>query len=174
MGCSWAKTYPLMGHSGPILIRKGIWFICIYFFSRYSTDTYPWCIQRVSISDMYPGILYAMGSSIRVSSIISVYLSIQQYFPHQSSPYPLCRLQFAWCEGEPWHSSKVVALWPWGHGFKSWKQPLAEMQGKAAYIRPKVVGPFPRPCASRSYMHRSAPCLSVCLAQSVIFMGRMP
>jgi hypothetical protein len=30
------------------------------------------------------------------------------------------------------------------------------MQGKAAYIRPKVVGPFPRPCASKSYMHRAA------------------
>jgi hypothetical protein len=27
-----------------------------------------------------------------------------------------------------------------GHGFKFWKQPLAEMQGKSAYIRPKVVG----------------------------------
>jgi hypothetical protein len=30
------------------------------------------------------------------------------------------------------------------------------MQGKAVYIRPKVAGPFPRPCASRSYMHRAA------------------
>jgi hypothetical protein len=27
-----------------------------------------------------------------------------------------------------------------GHVLKSWKQPLAEMQGKPAYIRPKVVG----------------------------------
>jgi hypothetical protein len=27
--------------------------------------------------------------------------------------------------------------------------PLAEMQGMAAYIRPKVVRAFPRPCASR-------------------------
>jgi hypothetical protein len=27
------------------------------------------------------------------------------------------------------------------HGFKSWKRPLAEMQGKTVYIRPKVVGP---------------------------------
>jgi hypothetical protein len=26
---------------------------------------------------------------------------------------------------------------------QSWKQPLVEMQGNAAYIRPKVVGPFP-------------------------------
>jgi hypothetical protein len=41
-------------------------------------------------------------------------------------------------------------------GFKSWKQPLAEMQGKAAYIRPKVVGPFPGLCTSRSYVHRAA------------------
>jgi hypothetical protein len=30
-------------------------------------------------------------------------------------------------EGEPWHSGKVVALRPCGYGFKSWKQPLAEM-----------------------------------------------
>jgi hypothetical protein len=30
------------------------------------------------------------------------------------------------------------------------------MQGKAAYIRPKVVRPFPEPYASRSYMHRAA------------------
>jgi hypothetical protein len=38
----------------------------------------------------------------------------------------------------------------------SWKQPLAEMQGKVVYIRPKVVGPFPGPCASGSNMHRAA------------------
>jgi hypothetical protein len=43
-----------------------------------------------------------------------------------------------------------------GHGFKSLKQPLAEMQGKTAYIRPKVVEPFLGPCASGSYMHRTA------------------
>jgi hypothetical protein len=36
----------------------------------------------------------------------------------------------------------------------SWKQPLAEMQGKTAYIRPKVVGPFLGPCANKSYVHR--------------------
>jgi hypothetical protein len=42
------------------------------------------------------------------------------------------------------------------HRFKSWKQPLAEMQGKALYIRPKVVRPFPIPCASGSYVHRAA------------------
>lgn len=38
----------------------------------------------------------------------------------------------------------------------TWKQPLAKMQEKAAYKRPKVVGPFPGPCASGSYMHRAA------------------
>jgi hypothetical protein len=48
----------------------------------------------------------------------------------------------------------VVKLLPCGngHGFKSWKQPLAEMQGKVAYIRPKVVGPY----ASGNYMHQAA------------------
>jgi hypothetical protein len=30
------------------------------------------------------------------------------------------------------------------------------MQGKAVYIRPKVVGPFPGPCANGSYVHRAA------------------
>jgi hypothetical protein len=35
---------------------------------------------------------------------------------------------------------------------RTWKQPLAEMQGNAAYRRPKVVGP----CASSSYVHRAA------------------
>jgi hypothetical protein len=60
------------------------------------------------------------------------------------------------CEGEPWRSSKAVALWPWGHGFKSWKQLLAEMQENTAYIRPKVVRPFPGPCISGSYVHQAA------------------
>jgi hypothetical protein len=32
-----------------------------------------------------------------------------------------------------------------GHGFKSWKQPFAEVQGKTVYIRPKVVRPFSDP-----------------------------
>jgi hypothetical protein len=40
---------------------------------------------------------------------------------------------------------------------ESWKQPLAEMQRMAAYIRPKVVGPFPEPYVSGSYVHRAAP-----------------
>jgi len=48
-------------------------------------------------------------------------------------------------EGEPWRSGKAVALWPWGHGFKSWYQPLAEMQGKAATKRPKWSDPSPDP-----------------------------
>jgi hypothetical protein len=30
------------------------------------------------------------------------------------------------------------------------------MQGKAPYIRPKVIVPFLRPCTSGSYMHRAA------------------
>jgi hypothetical protein len=37
------------------------------FFPGYSMDTYPRRIQRVSVSDTYPGIRYAMGWSIRVS-----------------------------------------------------------------------------------------------------------
>jgi hypothetical protein len=60
------------------------------------------------------------------------------------------------CEGEPWRSGKAVALWPWGHGFKYWKQPLAEMQGKIAYIRSKVVRPLPGLCTSGSYVHWAA------------------
>jgi hypothetical protein len=39
---------------------------------------------------------------------------------------------------------------------KSWKQSLAEMQGKTAYIRPKVVGPFPEPYASWSCVPQAA------------------
>jgi hypothetical protein len=65
-------------------------------------------------------------------------------------------LFFILCKQELWHCSKAGALWPWGHGFKFWKQPLVEMQGKTVNIRPKVVGPFPAPCASWSYMHRAA------------------
>jgi hypothetical protein len=42
---------------------------------------------------------------------------------------------------------------------RSWvqvlKQPLVEMQGKTAYIRPKVVGPFPVLDASGNYVHRA-------------------
>jgi hypothetical protein len=30
------------------------------------------------------------------------------------------------------------------------------LQRKTVYIRPKVIGPFPRPCTSRSYVHRAA------------------
>jgi hypothetical protein len=32
---------------------------------------------------------------------------------------------------------------------------LVEMQGKAAYTRPKVVGHFPGPYASGSYVHQA-------------------
>lgn len=32
-------------------------------------------------------------------------------------------------------TGKVVVMWLWGHGFKVWKQPLAEMRGKATYNR---------------------------------------
>jgi hypothetical protein len=90
-------------------------------------------------------------------------------------------LNIIWTEGDPWRSRKVVSLLPWGHGSKSWKQPLVrhkvvallpwghgskfwkqplvEMQGKATYIRPKVARPIPGPYISRSYMHRAAPSL---------------
>jgi hypothetical protein len=53
----------------------------------------------------------------------------------------------------------AVKLLPCDHevmGSKSWKQPLVEIQGKTAYIRPKVVGLFPGPCASGSNVHRAA------------------
>jgi hypothetical protein len=33
---------------------------------------------------------------------------------------------------------------------------LQKMQGKAVYIRPKVVRPFPGDCASGSYVHQAA------------------
>jgi hypothetical protein len=55
-----------------------------------------------------------------------------------------------------WHSGKAVADHEvMAHGFKSWKQALAEMQGKTTYIRPIVIGPFSGPCASGSYVHRT-------------------
>jgi hypothetical protein len=44
---------------------------------------------------------------------------------------------------------KAVALSLGGHGFKSWKQPLAKIAGKGCVQRPQVVRPFPRPCAKR-------------------------
>jgi hypothetical protein len=49
---------------------------------------------------------------------------------------------------------------------KSWKQPLAEMQGNVVYIKPKVVRPFPKPSASRSYMHQAAFFLWMCTGNS--------
>jgi hypothetical protein len=48
MGCRWAKMYPLMGHGGPIRIRKSIRFICIFF-----SDTPRICIQDVSNEYQY-------------------------------------------------------------------------------------------------------------------------
>ncbi|PHU07246.1 hypothetical protein BC332_23735 [Capsicum chinense] len=38
-----------------------------------------------------------------------------------------------------------------GHGFKPWKQPLAEMQGKAAYYTPLWWGPSLDPAHSKSF-----------------------
>lgn len=38
-----------------------------------------------------------------------------------------------------------------GHRFKSWKQPLADMQGKAAYHRPLWSGSSPDPVHSGSF-----------------------
>jgi hypothetical protein len=35
-------------------------------------------------------------------------------------------------------------------------QPLAEIQRKVVYIKPQVVGTFPGPCASGSYLHWAA------------------
>lgn len=45
---------------------------------------------------------------------------------------------------------KLLPLLPWGHVFKSWKQPVVEMWGKAAYKRTKVVRPFPHPAQAGS------------------------
>jgi hypothetical protein len=39
-------------------------------------------------------------------------------------------------------NSTCTTLWYCG---SSWEQPLAEMEGKTVYIRPKVVRPFPDP-----------------------------
>jgi hypothetical protein len=67
----------------------------------------------------------------------------------------------------------AIKLLPCDHEVMgSWKQPLAEMQGKTAYIRPKVVGPFPRPCASGSYMHRAV-LFMLCLLEMIglVFCG---
>jgi hypothetical protein len=76
------------------------------------------------------------------SNRVNIFLSLLALVILISSPY--------WIEGAPWRSGKGVALWPWGHVFKSWKQPLVEMQWVTAYIRPKVVGPLLGPYASGS------------------------
>jgi hypothetical protein len=41
-------------------------------------------------------------------------------------------------------------------GSSSRNNPLQKCREKTVYIGPKVVGPFPRLCASRSYVHRAA------------------
>jgi hypothetical protein len=41
------------------------------------------------------------------------------------------------------------------------KHPFAEMQGKTTYIRPKVVGTFLGPCASRNYAHQATLLLKI-------------
>jgi hypothetical protein len=49
-----------------------------------------------------------------------------------------------------------------------WVQILVEMQGKTAYIsRLKVVGHFPRPCTSRSYVHQAALLEKIILVQKL-------
>jgi hypothetical protein len=56
MGCRWTKTYPLMGHGGPIRIGKSIRFIYIYFFRilhGYVSKTYPTSIDIGYVSK-YP------------------------------------------------------------------------------------------------------------------------
>ncbi|KAF3664105.1 Peter Pan-like protein [Capsicum annuum] len=48
------------------------------------------------------------------------------------------------------------------HGFKPWKQPLVEMQGKAAYNRSLWPGPFSDPAHSRSFSAPVALYIAVC------------
>jgi hypothetical protein len=45
---------------------------------------------------------------------------------------------------------------------------MHEMQGKAAYIRSKVTGPFPRPYASGSYMHRAPFFIVACMSHACV------
>jgi hypothetical protein len=71
MGCSWAKMYMLMGHGGPIRIRKSIRFICIYFFP----DT-PW-IRIQDVSNVYRYRIH-----IQVSDTLWVEVSMfRRYLP---------------------------------------------------------------------------------------------
>jgi hypothetical protein len=46
------------------------------------------------------------------------------------------------------------------------------MQGKAAYIRPKVVRPFPGPCTSGRYVHRAALFNSCGLSLVIVELSR--
>jgi hypothetical protein len=53
MSCSWAKTYPLMGHGGPIRIGKSIWLSAFIFFRilhGYVSNEYRYQI-RIQVSD---------------------------------------------------------------------------------------------------------------------------
>ncbi len=67
------------------------------------------------------------------------------------SIFALISTDFLLKEGEP---GTVVKLLPCDHEVMG--SSLVEMQGKTAYIRPKLVSPFPGPCASGSYVHRAA------------------
>jgi hypothetical protein len=65
MACRWAKTYPLMGHGGPIRIEKSIRFICISFFR----DT-----PRIRIQDVSNEYQYQIR--IQVSDTLWVEVSV--------------------------------------------------------------------------------------------------
>ncbi|KAF3663594.1 hypothetical protein FXO37_11913 [Capsicum annuum] len=53
----------------------------------------------------------------------------------------------------------IVSQGQGGHGFKPWKQPLVEMQGKAAYNTPLWWGPSPDPALSGNYSAPGCPSL---------------
>jgi hypothetical protein len=74
-------------------------------------------------------------------------------------------LAFSMCvfEGQPLRSGKAVALWPGGHGFKLWKQPLAKIARKGCVQWPNVVQPFPGPCAKRELHAPGCPFYSPCV-----------
>lgn len=53
-------------------------------------------------------------------------------------------------------TGKVVAMSPVDHGFKSWKQLLAEMQVKAAYDRPLRFGLLVTLCIAGDLVHQAS------------------
>ncbi|PHT88096.1 ABC transporter A family member 2 [Capsicum annuum] len=75
-------------------------------------------------------------------------------------------------------TGKVAAMWPGGHGFKPWKQPLAEMQGKAAYNTPLWWGPSLDTAHSGSFSAPDCPFIlfPICLpkTEQLIFMFSSP